>query len=259
MRRSEVKRVDPGLRLRRARSHHGVPGPFREPHPARPGARAQRVVQHHEPRHPFRRRRGEHRLPPAHARRRPADPGRGRLRLRSLCGVARPPRDPPRRNRRLRGRAHAAGLRHDRPRGLPDLGVLRGRDGARTRGARGEHRRTGGARDRLRERQARDARARGRAQAPRRADLHRPEPRAADPLRRRAAAADRRRRRLFRERLRVEADARADRGLRVGDRGALRERDHHLRRRGLRDPERARGGAHPAGEADAGRGSDRLR
>ena len=45
--------------------------------------------------------------------------------------------------------------------------------------------------------------------------------------------------RLLRERLRVEAHARADRRLRVGDRRALRERDHHLRRRGLRDPHRA--------------------
>ena len=51
---------------------------------------AERLLQHHEPEDALRRRRRQHRLPPAPARRRPADPRDRRLRLRALRRVARP-------------------------------------------------------------------------------------------------------------------------------------------------------------------------
>ena len=185
----EAAHAHPGVRLGRARPHHGLPGPLREPHPAGQGPRAERLLQHHQPEDPLRRRRGQHRLPPAQARRGAGDPGECRLRLRPLRRVARPQRHPPRPHPRLRRRAHAPGLRHHRPRRLPDLGLLRGRHGARPRGARRGREGRARARDRLLELAPGDGRARARAEAPRRAHLDRPEPRPADPRRARSSSA----------------------------------------------------------------------
>ena len=181
----------------------------------------------------------------------PADPRDGRPRLRALRGVARPPPHPPPRDPGLRRHPHAAGLRHHGPRRQPDLGLLRGRDRARPRGARRGRARAALARDRLLERQAGDGRARAGAQGARRADADRSQPRAADPLRRRALRDDPRRGGLRRQRLRMGAHARAHRKERAGDRGGLRGRDHHQGRAGLDDPRGRARDRDPAGARGA--------
>ena len=228
--------VDSRLGLGRVRPHHGLSRPVQEPHPAREAAHPERLLQHHQPEDALRRRGRQHRLSPASARRRSADPRDGRPRFRAVCGVARPPADPPERDQGAGRHPHAAGLRHHGSRRQPDLGLLRGRDRARPRGARGGRARAARARDRLLERPAGDGRARAGAQGARRAHLDRSQPRAPDPLRRGALRDDPRRGRLCRQRLRMGAHAGAHRTRRAGDPGGLRSRDRHQGRAGLDDP-----------------------
>src|SRR5262249_36707361 len=108
-------RDHPRVGLARPRPHHGLPGSLQGPHPPREAARPQRLVQHREPAHALRRRRGEHRLPPAPARRGAVDRRHRRQRLRPLRRVARSARDPPRRDPRDPAPAHGAGLRPPPP------------------------------------------------------------------------------------------------------------------------------------------------